>query len=135
MKKKESFDWKQLIASARIARRNAYAPYSKYRVGCALLASDGRVFVGANCENASYPLGLCAERAAIAAAVTAGARAFLACVIVTQGPKPGAPCGGCRQVLRELGPTFPVRCVSPRETRTFDRDALLPAAFTPSDLG
>ena len=128
-------DWSALVAAATAAQANAYAPYSRYQVGCALLADDGRVFVGANCENASFPLGLCAERAAMAAAVTAGARAFLACAIVTPGPGAGSPCGGCRQVLRELGPTFPVRCVARTgETVDFDRDALLPGAFSPSDL-
>ena len=128
-------DWDALLAAAKAAQANAYAPYSKYNVGCALLAADGRVFVSANCENASYPLGLCAERGAVSAAITAGVRAFRACVIVTPGPGIGSPCGGCRQVLCELGPTFPVRCVSlTGERADYDRDALLPGAFGPGNL-
>ncbi|MFN7702048.1 MAG: cytidine deaminase [Deltaproteobacteria bacterium] len=128
-------DWPLLEASAREAREQAYAPYSAYRVGAALLAEDGRVFTGANVENASYGLCQCAERSAIGAAVTAGARRFSAIAIVTGGAVPATPCGMCRQVLAEFPPSFPVRCVSSEggvvET---DTAALLPSGFGPGVL-
>ena len=91
-----AIDWDALRAAADAARANAYAPYSGYSVGAALLAEDGRVFVGANVENASYPLCVCAEQHAIAHAVFAGAREFVGMAVATEGPVAGAPCGGCR---------------------------------------
>ena len=91
-----------LIAKAVEVRRKAHAPYSKYLVGAALLAKDGRVFVGCNVENASYGLTCCAERNAVFAAVAAGAKKFVAVAVVTANG--GSPCGACRQVLREFGP-------------------------------
>jgi cytidine deaminase len=124
-------DWAALRATAEAARAHAHAPYSGFRVGAALLAEDGRVFAGANCENASYPLGLCAERAAVAAAVTAGARRFLAIAVVAGGAAAATPCGGCRQVLAEFAPSFEVRCYAAggdAEVRATVA-ALLPAAF------
>lgn len=131
-----SLDWDALVAAAWRVRELAYAPYSHYRVGAALLATDGRVFLGANVENASYGLCLCAERAAIGTAIAAGARHFSAIAVVTQGNEPGSPCGMCRQVLAEFAPSFPVRCVAEGgrvlESTT---DALLPFAFTPAVLG
>lgn len=129
-------DWDALVAAAWRVREQAYAPYSHYRVGAALLAEDGRVFVGANVENASYGLCLCAERAAIGTAVAAGARHFVAIAVVTQGSEPGSPCGMCRQVLAEFAPSFPVRCVSEGgATLDSSTDALLPHAFGPAALG
>ena len=94
-----------LLEAARLARRNAYAPYSHYTVGAALLAEDGRIFVGANVENAAYSPTLCAERVALGSAVAAGARRFLAILVV--GGHSGreedcSPCGVCRQSLAEL---------------------------------
>lgn len=131
----EGVDWDHLEVEARRARDAAYAPYSGYRVGAALLAEDGRVFLGANVENASYGLCQCAERSAIGAAVSAGARRFSAIAIVTGGTTPATPCGMCRQVLAEFPPSFPVRCVSSDggvvET---DTAALLPHGFGPGVL-
>jgi cytidine deaminase len=129
-------DWDALTRTAWRAREEAYAPYSHYRVGAALLAEDGRVFAGANVENASYGLCLCAERAAVGAAVTAGARRFAAIVVVTGGDAPGSPCGMCRQVMCEFAPSFPVRCIA-ESGASLDSttDALLPHAFTPASLG
>lgn len=129
-------DWGALEAAALEARHMAYAPYSHYLVGAALLGEDGVVYRGANIENASYGLSLCAERAAVAHAVNRGVRSFRALVVATEGDKPAAPCGMCRQVLLEFRPSFPVRCI------TADGDArietttatLLPHAFDESYL-
>lgn len=93
---------KPLIRKAAEARRRAYAPYSKFRVGAALLAADGRIFQGGNVENASYGLTLCAERAAVMAAVAAGCQRFKALAIVGGRREPPCPCGACLQVLAEF---------------------------------
>ena len=133
---RDAVDWEALEAAAHAAREGAYAPYSSYRVGAALLGEDGRIYAGANVENASYGLCLCAERAASAAAVNAGVRRFLGAVVVTQGPRAAAPCGMCRQVLAEIGPSFPVRCVSADGDRIDTSVAeLLPHAFDAGYLG
>lgn len=130
-----SIDWAGLEASARAAREAAYAPYSQYRVGAALLAEDGRVFSGANVENASYGLCQCAERSAIGAAIVAGARRFRAICIVTGGTEPATPCGMCRQVLAEFPPSFVVRCLSiDGGVIETDTAALLPLGFGPGVL-
>lgn len=128
-------EWKLLREAAEQALANAYAPYSRYHVGAALLATDGRVFTGVNVENASYGLTLCAERSAVAAAVTNGARQFRALVISVRADEPATPCGACRQVLREFVPSFPVRCYgsSGRAVSTTVA-ALLPASFGPDNL-
>ena len=100
---KRSGDVDELVEAARAARANAHAPYSRFGVGAAVLAGD-RVFVGVNVENASYPLSVCAERNAVAAAVAAWEREFLAVAVVADDEEPTPPCGGCRQVLHEFGP-------------------------------
>lgn len=97
-----------LMAEAEAARRRSYAPYSRFRVGAALLARDGRVFHGCNVENASLGLSICAERNAVWKAVSEGVHDFIA-VAVTAGPGSGAsPCGACRQVLQEFAPGLEV---------------------------
>jgi len=123
-----------LIAAARSVQSRAYAPYSKFRVGAALEATDGRVFVGCNIENASYGLTICAERAAICAAVSAGATKFRRAVVVSDVDPPAAPCGACRQVLAEFGLDLPVEGVGSKRTVSWRLADLLPAAFGPEQL-
>jgi cytidine deaminase len=91
-----------VLEAARAARANAYAPYSRYRVGAALLTRRGRIYAGCNVENATYGATSCAERSAVAAMVAAGDTDPIACLVITGGPTPGAPCGICRQVLAEF---------------------------------
>ena len=96
-------DERRLLAAARQVRAHAHAPYSRFRVGAAVLDERGLVHVGCNVENASYGLTVCAERNAVAAAVAAGARHVRAVAVVTPMRPPARPCGACRQVLRERG--------------------------------
>ncbi|HEX9796714.1 MAG TPA: cytidine deaminase [Anaerolineales bacterium] len=123
-----------LIERALQARQSAYAPYSAYAVGAALLTSSGRVFTGANVENAAYPVSICAERVAVFKAVTEAERRFSAIAIATDNG--GSPCGSCRQVLSEFGLETQVLMVDKNGTvvRRMSVGELLPAAFRPSDL-
>lgn len=102
------FDEAALVETASAAREQAYAPYSNFRVGAALLAADGRVFTGANVENAAYGSTICAERVALPAAVVQGVREFVALAVVGDGDGPCTPCGACRQVLFEFAPDLVV---------------------------
>ena len=114
----------------------AYAPYSEFRVGAALLGSDGSIAVGCNVENASYPAGICAERAAVACAVARGVREFAAIVICTEAATPTPPCGICRQVLMEFAPALLVLSVTRGGAEAqWTLSDLLPKAFTPTSLG
>jgi cytidine deaminase len=117
------------------AMTRAYAPYSAFRVGAALLGSDGSITEGCNVENAAYPAGLCAERGAVAAAVARGVRTFEAIAIATEAEEPTPPCGICRQVLEEFAPHLQVLSITRdgREAR-WTMDDLLPRAFTPKSL-
>ena len=120
----------QLTGAARRAREHAYAPYSGFAVGAAVLSS-GRVFTGVNVENASYPLSVCAERNAVAAAVAAGATAIDGTAVVTDASYPTPPCGGCRQVLFEFGPETVVVSETLAGARTtWTLRELLPDAFS-----
>jgi cytidine deaminase len=123
-----------LVESARAVQQRAYAPYSRFRVGCALEADDGRVFVGCNVENASYGLTICAERAAVCAAISAGARRLRRAVVVTDADPPAAPCGACRQVLSEFARDLRVEGVGPAGSVSWTMAELLPAAFGPDQL-
>jgi cytidine deaminase len=120
----------RLVEEARAAQEHAHCPYSRYRVGAALETGDGRVFVGSNVENASYGLTICAERAAVVSAVSAGARNFRRIVIASDSEPPAPPCGACRQVLAEFGLELEVESVGPLQTRRWTLRELLPDAFT-----
>ena len=117
------------------AMARAYAPYSGFRVGAALLAADGSITEGCNVENASFPAGICAERGAVAAAVARGNRDFESIMIATEAEEPTPPCGICRQVLEEFSPQLLVVSVTTggREAR-WSLEELLPRAFTPKSL-
>lgn len=117
------------------AMERAYAPYSSFRVGAALLATDGSVTEGCNVENAAYPAGMCAERGAIAAAVARGNQRFETIAIATEADDPTPPCGICRQVLEEFAPHLLIVSFTRggREAR-WTLDELLPKAFTPRSL-
>jgi len=125
----------QLIAAACAARAHAYAPYSKFRVGAALLSADGRVFTGCNVENASYGVTMCAERVALGNAIAHGVKKFLAIAVVYDARNEAVPCGACRQALREFGEEILVLSATTRGTYTVRAvRELLPASFGPEQL-
>lgn len=125
----------RLVVAARGMQERAYCSYSKYRVGAALEAEDGSIYLGCNVENASYGLTICAERAAVFAAVSAGARRFRRIVIATDSEPPGPPCGACRQVLAEFGSELEVESVGPSQSKRWRLRDLLPDAFGKELLG
>jgi cytidine deaminase len=128
-------DWNKLIAQARRARQNAYAPYSQYAVGAAVLAQSGKIYTGCNVENAAYPSALCAERVAIYKGVSEGEREFIALVVVTSNL--GSPCGACRQVLSEFAADDAVIVLAPsrgKRRKKFSMKQILPDRFGPKNL-
>lgn len=127
-------DHAALVAAARGAMANAYAPYSRFHVGAAIETADGRVFAGCNVESASYGLTVCAERMAIGAAVAAGARTLRRVVVTSDADPPVAPCGACRQLLAEFGLDTEVLAVGPVGERRWTLRDLLPDAFTRASL-
>ena len=119
-----------LVGAALDARERAYAPYSRFRVGAALLCDDGTVVTGCNVENVSYGLCVCAERTAIGTAVAEGKRHFIALAIATASSPPSPPCGMCRQVLSEFSDDLPILLVNPRGERARTTlAALFPGGF------
>ena len=130
---KTSVDWALLQQQARAASEQAYAPYSHFPVGVAILAQSGKIYTGCNVENASYGGTTCAERNAIAAAVVAGERQFQALVVYTPQEKLTPPCGICRQVIAEFfTPQSPIAsCNHLGQIQQWTLGELLPSAFTP----
>ena len=119
-----------LIQAAHQARPNAYAPFSKFFVGAALLADDGKIYQGVNVENSSYGLTICAERSAATTAVTAGAKSILATAVVSDGG--ASPCGACRQFLYEFGPDMQIILIDAQSDagpKTVALKELLPDGF------
>ncbi len=134
MPKRTNENDQALIDLGNEARKRAYAPYSKYRVGAALRGKSGRIYTGVNVENAAYPVTMCAERVAIFKAVSEGEKEFDVISVVTDNG--GSPCGSCRQVLAEFGLDITVLIADGEGNliqETTVRD-LLPGAFTPKDL-
>jgi cytidine deaminase len=128
-------DWDKLIEQAQAAQQRAYAPYSNFRVGVALLGASGRVYQGCNVENASYSVTMCAEQGAVSAAVAAGEQNFTHMALVTDSSHPESPCGACRQVLSEFAPGLEILSVgSSGVQQRWTIEELLPAAFTPKSL-
>ncbi len=123
-----------LIPRAIAMRENAYAPYSRFTVGAALVTDDGTVFGGVNVENASYGLAICAERTAAVAAVAAGHQRFRAIAIAGPEATVTAPCGACRQFLNEFNPQLEVAYTTPGGIKVATLDTLLPDAFGPKNL-
>ncbi|MCA3250484.1 MAG: cytidine deaminase [Pseudomonadota bacterium] len=125
-----------LLQAARAVRRHAHAPYSRFKVGAAVLDEQGRVHAGCNVENAAYPQGLCAEAAAIAALVAAGGKAVRAVAVVADSKVPTTPCGGCRQRIAEFArDDCPVLVGTPRALKfVTSLGALLPHGFGPPAL-
>ncbi len=124
----------KLIEAADSARQWAYAPYSKYAVGAALLTASGLIYDGVNVENSAYPTTMCAERVAVFKAISEGEREFTAIAVVTENG--GTPCGSCRQVLAEFGLDTVVLIADGTGKVVLETTVagLLPAAFTPKDL-
>ena len=125
----------ELVALALAARNHSYSPYSHFPVGAALECSDGTVFTGCNIENAAFGPTICAERTAVAKAVSEGHRDFVRIVIAGRSEGLCVPCGVCRQVLREFAPNIEIICLNGAgEERTFTLEELLPHSFGPEYL-
>ncbi len=125
----------ELIEIAIKARENAYAPYSRFKVGAALLTKTGKIFTGCNVENSSYGASMCAERVAVFKAVSEGETEFEKIAVVTDTKEPAMPCGMCRQVLAEFSPRIKIYAAN-LEGKVLETtlDKLLPYAFTKEDL-
>ena len=126
-----------MFKAASEAQARAYAPYSGFRVGAAVLAQGGAVYAGCNVENAAYPVGTCAEAGAIAAMVAAGETRIAAMLVLGDGEALVTPCGACRQRIREFAPSDALIHIADLNgiRRSFRADELLPASFGPANLG
>ncbi len=129
-------DFESLFTAARAVQSRAHAPYSRFKVGAALLADDGTAYAGCNVENAAYPVGACAEAGAISAMVAGGGRSIRAILIFGEGEALVTPCGACRQRIREFAaPDTPIAIAGPDGIRArFSLEDLLPASFGPDNL-
>jgi len=125
----------ELIRRARDVRTHAHAPYSRFRVGAALMALDGSIHVGCNVENASYGVTLCAERVALGAAIAGGHRRFRAIALSTASGRPVPPCGACRQALAEFAPDLAVMSEARGVVSEWTLEKLLPEPFGAAPLG
>ncbi|MBI5035032.1 MAG: cytidine deaminase [Chloroflexi bacterium] len=128
-------DLENLVAQARVARKNAYVPYSHYKVGAAVLTKSGKVYTGCNVENAAYPSGLCAERVAIFKAASEGEREMVALAVVTSNL--GSPCGSCRQVFSEFADDDAIVVLAAAQgnrRKQFSMAEVLPDRFGPRHL-
>lgn len=125
-----------LVEKAREALKNAYAPYSKFRVGAAVLTKSGKIYTGVNVENASYGLTVCAERVAVFKAVSEGDRDIEAVAVVVEDKEPVAPCGACRQVIAEFNPdaTIVMATADGKRKVVVSLKELFPSPFTKKDL-
>lgn len=125
-----------LLAAASAAMQRAHAPYSRFRVGAAVLDAQGRIHAGCNVENAAYPEGVCAEAGALSAMVLAGGSEVRAVLVVGEGDALVTPCGGCRQKIREFAaPQTPILIADPQHVRaSFTLEQLLPHSFGPDHL-
>lgn len=125
----------KLIKEAEKARKKAYTPYSKFKVGAALLSVDGKIFTGCNIENASFGLAVCAERVAIFKAISEGSTKFKAIAVIGDTDKPCSPCGACRQVISEFGEGIPLIMANLKgDVKIKKIKELLPEAFGKNDL-
>ena len=128
-------NYEKLIKVAEKARKRAYTPYSKFKVGAAILSSDGKIFTGCNIENASFGLTVCAERVAILKAISEGSSKFEAIAIVGDTNRPCSPCGACRQVISEFGKDIKIIMSNLKgDIKIKKIDELLPEAFNKNDL-
>ncbi len=125
-----------LFEAAKAIQAKAYAPYSRFKVGAALVTPGGRIFAGCNVENAAYPVGSCAEAGAVSAMIAAGESRIVAIVVMGEGEHLVTPCGGCRQRIREFAaPDTPIHIAGPEGIRkSFTLDELLPFSFGPDNL-
>jgi len=128
-------DYEKLIKEAEKARKRAYTPYSKFKVGAAVLSANGEIFNGCNIENASFGMSVCAERVAIFKAISEGSTKFEAIAVIGDTDKPCSPCGACRQVISEFGEDIPLIMANLKGDVNIKKiKELLPEAFGKKDL-